>query len=108
MPRTPTTGSRRKTTPPRKAPQSGRKHNNQKFYNSAQWRRLAKQVERETNGLCEECKKAGRLKDATGRKGVTDHIIPIRRDWSLRLTRSNLQRLCNKCHNIKSGKEAHE
>ncbi|MGG3452046.1 HNH endonuclease signature motif containing protein [Domibacillus aminovorans] len=36
---------------------------------------------------------------------VVDHIIPIKIDWSLRLSLDNLQSLCQSCHNIKGTKD---
>lgn len=105
MPIIPKRGTKRTRQKPK--PQGRRRNSNQQFYNSTAWRRLAKQVERESKGLCEECKRNGRITDATGRKGVTDHIIRVNDRWDLRLQRNNLQRLCNSCHNKKSGREAH-
>ena len=79
-------------------PQTGRKKPNQKFYNSALWRKTAKAIEAETP----TCIKCG--KDATGRKGVTDHITPINKGGAM-YDRTNLQRMCNRCHNRKSQSE---
>lgn len=111
-----TKSSRRKATP-----HARRKRPNQGFYNSMKWRRIAKRVERE-QPICEECEKKGLITDATGRKGVTDHKFTL--NEALRLFekgsisiytfnqyaygRANLQRLCNRCHNSKSGREAHQ
>ncbi len=86
--------------------QTGRRHDNYAFYNSSKWRKIAKAFER-AHPTCAECARQGKTTDATGRKGVTDHIEPMPPvgngapyDWN------NLQRLCNKCHAIKSGKES--
>lgn len=54
------------------------------------------------NPLCVECEAQGISTPVE----VTDHITPINQGgdpyaWS------NLQSLCDTCHNIKSGKEAH-
>lgn len=67
-----------------------------KFYNSKPWRQLSKQILNEYYYVCREC--GG---DAT----LTDHIIPVKVDWSLRLSRDNLQPLCDSCHSIKTKKE---
>ena len=71
------------------------------FYNSRAWRKLSRDF-RQCNPLCTVCFKKGIVK----RAAVVDHIIPIRMggeplDWD------NLQSLCHKCHNKKSGREAH-
>ena len=63
------------------------------FYNSKQWRQLSKMVLNENYYVCRACGE-----DAT----LTDHIIPIRVDWSLRLSKDNLQPLCEQCHAIKT------
>ena len=83
----------------------------QKFYNSRTWRKLAKQVE-SNHPTCQQCKKKGIITDATGRKGATDHILPCFDAHNIFIEEraydiENLQRLCTKCHAIKSGKEAH-
>ena len=50
--------------------------------------------------LCELCLQEGR----TTQCQMVDHITPINRGGSV-WDKSNLQVLCNKCHNIKSGKD---
>lgn len=85
--------------------QGRRKNPNYKFYNSKEWRQCAKAYE-SSNPICEQCEKAGNIVDATGRKGVTDHIRPINQGGA-KFAPENLQRLCNRCHNKKSGSEAH-
>jgi len=47
--------------------------------------------------LCVECNGVGQ---------VVDHITPIRLGGE-ELSWDNLQTMCHRCHNIKSGKEAH-
>lgn len=71
---------------------------NRELYNGQRWRKLAKQ-HKMANPWCVACEKAP--------AEVTDHIRPVNQggamyDWD------NLQSLCNRCHNIKSGKEAHK
>lgn len=67
-----------------------------KFYNTTAWRKLRAMFIKQ-NPLCVECSAVGQ---------VVDHITPIRLggdsfDWH------NLQTMCHRCHNVKSGKEAH-
>ena len=64
-----------------------------KFYASKQWKCIRNR-KIYSNPLCEECKKNNRVKQAT----EVHHIIPIEKDWSLRLKYSNLQSLCHSCH----------
>lgn len=64
------------------------------FYNSVAWRRVRQAAIMRDHGLCQECIKYKRVTTAT----EVDHIIPIKVDWSLRLTLSNLQSLCHSCH----------
>ena len=68
-----------------------------KFYQTSAWRTLRNMfITRHT--LCVEC-------DGIGQ--VVDHIIPIHSGGDS-LEWDNLQTMCHRCHNIKSGKEAHE
>lgn len=83
-------------------PQEGRVHSNTKFYQSMAWRNL-RAVKIREQPLCEECMKREILTPAR----VVDHIIPINKGGSP-LDLNNLQSLCNRCHNIKSGREAHQ
>jgi 5-methylcytosine-specific restriction endonuclease McrA len=70
------------------------------FYQTQQWRRLSKRVAIE-EPLCRLC-----LEDGNTVAGqCTDHIVPRRLRPDLSLERTNLQRLCNRCHAIKSAKE---
>ena len=74
--------------------------NNDKFYHSTKWRMLRLQVLTK-NPLCITCAKANIVTLAK----VADHIIPVRlggEKWNI----SNLQGLCESCHNVKSSKES--
>ena len=59
-------------------------------------------IKLQANPVCEECLRRGLVTEAT----VVDHIVPIN-EGGAPLDMSNLQSLCAKCHNIKSGREAH-
>ena len=78
-----------------------RKHSNTKFYQSKLWRKVRKGFLNK-NPLCVICDRNGHTQAAE----VVDHILPIRLGGN-KLSYNNLQALCHRCHNIKSGKEAH-
>ena len=78
-----------------------RKADNSKFYNSRTWRNFRK-IELELNPLCVKCEAKGIVEPAR----VLDHIVRIE-DGGAELTKENTQSLCKKCHDSKSGKEAH-
>ena len=68
-----------------------------KFYQTTQWRKLRNMFIKD-NPLCVVCESIAE---------VVDHIVSIRdggdpRSWS------NLQSMCHRCHNKKSGREAHK
>lgn len=67
-----------------------------KFYQSRQWRTLRGMFIKQ-HPLCIECGNVG---------AVVDHIVPIR-EGGESLAWDNLQTMCHRCHNVKSGKEAH-
>lgn len=67
-----------------------------RFYNSSIWKRTSKQVLLEADYICAMCGE-----EAT----MTDHIISVKRDWSKRLDRSNLQASCKKYNDKKAIKE---
>lgn len=74
---------------------------NQDFYNDRKWRKCSK-LYLEKNPFCVKCKEEGIIKQAD----VTDHIKRLK-DGGPAYDEDNLQSLCHKCHNQKSGKEAH-
>lgn len=92
--------------PPKKKSQTGRKFEN-KMYHTAQWRKVRLRLFA-LNPLCVECLRENKTTIAV----VADHIIPVstgineveqqRLMWDFK----NLQGLCEKCHNQKSGKES--
>jgi 5-methylcytosine-specific restriction protein A len=69
------------------------------FYHTAQWRRVRAGVVRE-EPCCRHCLARGKV---TATK-VVDHIVPVKHGGDM-WERSNLQGLCNDCHEIKSASE---
>ena len=67
-----------------------------KFYQSTAWRRLRGMFIKR-NPLCVECESIGQ---------VVDHIVPIKSGGDS-LAWDNLQTMCHRCHNVKSGRESH-
>ena len=67
-----------------------------RFYNSSIWKRTSKQVLLESDYVCAMCGD-----EAT----MTDHIVSVKKDWSRRLDRSNLQASCKKCNDKKAIEE---
>jgi 5-methylcytosine-specific restriction protein A len=67
-----------------------------KFYQTTQWRKL-RGIHIRQQPLCVVCNNVGH---------VVDHIVPIRLGGEP-FDMANLQTMCHRCHNIKSGKEAH-
>lgn len=74
----------------------------QNFYNSAAWKALRAQKFAQENGLCERCRKKGRI--IAGKE--VHHKIPIESRWDLRLDIDNLELLCPACHNGTHGRES--
>ena len=79
-----------------------RQYDNSSFYNSKAWR-MTRKFYIKSNPLCEQCTREGKT---TGGQMV-DHIKAISIGGD-RLHHSNLQTLCNSCHNKKSAKESVE
>ena len=72
----------------------------QKFYKSLAWKKL-REAMRNKNPLCVHCLTRGLATPMD----VVDHIIPLKVAYKLRLVPSNLQCLCNSCHNIKTAED---
>jgi len=102
MPNFPT--AKRSNYLPRRKAFGRRKKHNKRIYDSIRWRKL-RSYYIANNPLCEKCLEDDQYVDATGRRGVVDHIIPINEGGAV-FDVANLQTLCNKCHNIKSAKES--
>lgn len=90
---------------PQRPPQAGRTFVNP-WYHTTAWRTLRNAILRD-NPFCVECRKNGIMQAAN----VVDHIKPVSSGKTaqereiLMWNESNLQGLCNACHNSKSGKE---
>ncbi len=78
-----------------------RKKDNSKIYNGRKWRKFRKEKLKE-EPLCRKCLNKGVIKEAK----VVDHIRRIE-DGGEIYSNKNTQSLCSRCHNQKSGKEAH-
>lgn len=70
------------------------------FYNSKQWRQFRNHYIKQ-NPYCVECAKKGRVELST----VADHIQQ-RSQGGMDFEYSNLQALCDRCHNIKRAEES--
>ena len=78
---------------------------NSSFYNSRRWRSISKHF-RKKNPLCAQCQRDGNGPTAAT---VCDHIKPISQyGMGVATDIKNLQSLCTKCHNSKSGRESSE
>lgn len=65
------------------------------FYKSGKWQRLRAVALARDNGLCQECKRQGTIRQAK----VVHHLIEIKDEWERRYELSNLESLCHSCHN---------
>ena len=93
---------KRKSYLPKREVQGRRIHANTEFYQGRHWRRV-RALYLQQHPLCAECQREGRVVAAR----VVDHIKPIN-EGGARYDFRNLQGLCDKCHNKKSGREAHK
>ena len=64
------------------------------FYKSPEWKKLRNQKFCDADGLCEECRKQGKIIPAK----EVHHIKDIEHHWELRLNYDNLIALCKDCH----------
>jgi len=85
---------------PERKPQEGRRVDNSAFYSSTAWKKLRAAFKR-ANPICAWCIRKGMIVPAS----VVYHVTPISQGgdpyaWD------NLQSLCEKCHNQKSGSES--
>lgn len=70
-------------------------HDNKPFYRSDEWQFVRTKVYERERGYCQRCKKF-----VFGRNAHVHHVIPIKKDPTLRLEENNLMLLCSKCHII--------
>lgn len=70
-------------------------------YANPEWKKARRQAIVNAGGLCEHCKKKGRV--TKGRE--VDHIVELtdenKSDWNIAYNPDNLQYLCSDCHNHK-------
>ena len=78
-----------------------RSERTRRFYSSGAWQKLRALIKIRDNGLCQSCLADKRIVVGT----IVDHIVPIKVEWTLRLTESNLQLLCHSCHELKTAEE---
>lgn len=65
------------------------------FYRSVAWLKMRRLILERDHGLCQECVRHGRYTPAT----AVHHIQELRERWDLRLEPSNLEAICDECHN---------
>jgi len=71
-------------------------HNtNKQFYNSQAWKNIRSVVYQRERGCCQSC---GRF--VFGKQAQVHHIVPIKKNPTLRLEPNNLRLLCPVCHSI--------
>ncbi|MGH0685831.1 HNH endonuclease [Bacillus mycoides] len=75
-------------------------HENKPFYNSKEWKHVRSQVYERERGCCQRC---GRF--VFGREAHVHHVIPIKKDATLKLDQNNLMLLCPVCHIKEENKE---
>jgi 5-methylcytosine-specific restriction enzyme A len=69
-------------------------HNeNKPFYNSTVWRSMRTFIYERERGCCQRC---GRF--VFGKDANVHHVIPIKKNPTLRLEPNNLKLLCPRCH----------
>lgn len=69
-----------------------------RFYKLKPWLEIREVALIRDNYLCVACLRKGIITPAQ----LVDHIVPIKQNWSLRLTLDNLQSLCESCHQVKT------
>lgn len=73
------------------------------FYSSREWRELRYQVLKEKGAKCCVCGRTPKEHDIVIH---CDHIVPLSKDWSKRLDKSNIQIMCQDCNIGKSNKDS--
>lgn len=70
------------------------------IYGSNRWRKLREIVLKRDGGLCQQCRREGRITVAD----VVDHIVELR-DGGCAFCEDNLESLCHACHAKKTARE---
>ncbi|KWN77398.1 HNH endonuclease [Burkholderia stagnalis] len=65
------------------------------------WDKLRKTILKRDNGMCQPCKRAGRLRAAS----MVDHKVNKASGGTD--DESNLEAICRACHQLKTGRESH-
>lgn len=65
------------------------------FYRSVEWRTIVKAIKRKRGEFCERC--------GSGHRVIGDHIVE-RKDGGAELDETNVELLCQACHNRKTAK----
>lgn len=73
------------------------------FYASHEWRYLRYDTIRHYGAKCQCC---NRTPEEHGIVLHVDHIVPLRKDWSRRLDRTNTQVLCEECNQGKGSRHS--
>lgn len=68
-----------------------------KFYSSSEWEKIRRATIVRDKGLCIDCMNNNTITPAY----TVHHIIPIKDDWSKRLSMSNLVSLCESHHQLR-------
>ncbi|MCM3411473.1 HNH endonuclease [Metabacillus litoralis] len=71
-------------------------HNtNKSFYNSKEWKHVRSMVYERERGYCQRCRKF-----VFGKQAQVHHVVPVKKNPSLKLELNNLKLLCPVCHSI--------
>lgn len=65
-----------------------------KFYSSTEWKNARDYALHRDGYACQICKRNGKINAAT----EVHHIVPLKMDWSKRISPDNLISLCHACH----------
>lgn len=74
------------------------------FYHTREWRRCREEALRRDHGQCMRCREQGKYTPAV----TVHHVQHLREVPELALTLSNLQSLCEACHNAVHPEKAFE
>ena len=66
-----------------------------KFYTSGPWRKARERALRRDKGLCADCMRYGRKREAV----LVHHVVPYEENPAKGLRLENLISLCEACHN---------